>query len=212
MRRKVRLGESDLHRIIKESVKRVLKEHKPLFTNGDVEIPVGSQSWDSDVYHYDNNGKKVRHNWETDIRDKHNKRVWKHEKPTYSDKPSYKRSEILDLLHAWGLTTKDWKLMSKEDKEDALAYWRGEIDTYPRRAESFSYPTETDLHRIVKESVNRVLIEARKNRPLKDYADEITQKWRGAKRGTIERDNLWDKYKAIHKLCRSIFYHSSNYH
>lgn len=62
--------------------------------------------------------------------------------------------------------------------------------------------TESDLHRIVKETVNRVLVEARKNRPLKDYADEITQKWRGAKHGTIERDNLWDKYKELDRMER----------
>ena len=62
--------------------------------------------------------------------------------------------------------------------------------------------TESDLHNIVKESVNRILKEARKNRPLKDYADEITRKWRDSKRGSDEREDLWNKYQDLDRMER----------
>ena len=62
--------------------------------------------------------------------------------------------------------------------------------------------TENDLHKIVKESVNRVLKEARKNRPLQDYADEITRRWRNSKYGSDERENLWNKYQNLDRMER----------
>ena len=38
MKKLIRLTESDLHRIVKESVNKVLNERKALYTNGDVEM------------------------------------------------------------------------------------------------------------------------------------------------------------------------------
>lgn len=60
--------------------------------------------------------------------------------------------------------------------------------------------TESDLHKVIQEAVTKVLKEARKNRPLKDYADEIAQKWR--KSSYDERENLWDKYKDLDRMER----------
>lgn len=62
--------------------------------------------------------------------------------------------------------------------------------------------TESELKQMISESVKRVLREARKNRPLQDYADEITQKWLNSKRGSNEREDLWDKYKDLDKMER----------
>lgn len=62
--------------------------------------------------------------------------------------------------------------------------------------------TESDLHKIIKESVKSVLREERKNRPLKDYADEITRRWRGSKWGSDESEKLWDKYKDLDRMER----------
>ena len=73
----IRINENQLKQIVMESVKKVLNEHNPLYTNGDKEIPIGSHSQDAYVYHYDNDGNRVVHDWEKDIRDKHNKRIWK---------------------------------------------------------------------------------------------------------------------------------------
>lgn len=58
--------------------------------------------------------------------------------------------------------------------------------------------TESDLRYIVEESVNRIMTEARKNRPLKDYADEITAKWRQSPHD----EELWDKYKDLDRMER----------
>ena len=62
--------------------------------------------------------------------------------------------------------------------------------------------TESDLRNIVKESVNRVLKEARKNRPLQDYADEITRRWRNSKWGSDEKEDLWYKYQDLDRMER----------
>ena len=62
--------------------------------------------------------------------------------------------------------------------------------------------TESDLHRMVKESVKTVLKEMRRNRPLEDYADEITQKWRNSMRGDDDREDIWHKYQALDRMER----------
>lgn len=125
MKQRIRLTESDLHRIIKESVKRILNEHKPLYTNGDREIPLGGHSQDSYVYHYGNNGEKVTHNWGKDIRDKHNIRAWKHSKPLYNSELERDKSELLPMLRALGIKVSDWKKMSPEEKQEAVNYFEG---------------------------------------------------------------------------------------
>ena len=59
---------------------------------------------------------------------------------------------------------------------------------------------ESELRRIISESVKRVLREARNNRPLQDYADEITQKLHNS-RGSNDWD-LWDKYRDLDRMER----------
>lgn len=62
--------------------------------------------------------------------------------------------------------------------------------------------TEGDLHKIIESSVKRILKEARRNRPLEDYADEITHKWRNSKYGDDENDNLWHKCQDLDRMER----------
>lgn len=62
--------------------------------------------------------------------------------------------------------------------------------------------TEGDLHRIVKNSVKRIMKEARKNRPLSDYANDIAQQWRNSYRGDEDREDLWAKYKDLDRMQR----------
>jgi len=62
--------------------------------------------------------------------------------------------------------------------------------------------TEGDLHKIVKNSVKRIMKEARNNRPLSDYANDITQQWRNSYRGDENREDLWDKYKDLDRMQR----------
>lgn len=62
--------------------------------------------------------------------------------------------------------------------------------------------TEGDLHKIIESSVKRILKEARRNRPLEDYADEITHKWRDSKYGDDENDDLWHKYQDLDRMER----------
>ena len=125
----IRLTEGDLHRIVKESVKRILNERKPLYTNGDAETAkLGSDAYDDYVYHYDNNGNKVRHNWETDIRDKHNQRTWKH----IPQRTSLQRDteELLPMLRDLGISVEDWRRMSTEEKQKAVCHYEGFNDPY----------------------------------------------------------------------------------
>ena len=139
MRKRIRLTESDLHRIVKESVNKILNERKPLYTNGDVETAkLGSGAYDAYVYHYGNNGNKVRHNWEADIRDKHNQRTWKH----IPQRTSLQRDteELLPMLRDLGISVKDWRRMSTEEKQKAVCYYEGFNDPYRGEGgEGFEY-------------------------------------------------------------------------
>jgi len=131
MKKLIRLTESDLHRIVKESVNKVLNERKALYTNGDVETAkLGSDSYDGYVYHYDNNGNKVIHNWKTDIGDKHNKRTWKHV-PQRTDLQR-DTEELLPMLRSLGISVKDWRRMSPEEKQNAVIDYEGFTDPYCR--------------------------------------------------------------------------------
>ena len=136
----IRLTESDLHRIVKESVNRILSEHKPLYTNGDREIPLGSHSQDAYVYHYDNNGEKVAHDWGKDIRDKHNRRTWKHSQPRFNSQLEQDTAELLPMLRDLGISVKDWRKMSPEEKQKAINYYEGFNDPYRGEGgEGFEY-------------------------------------------------------------------------
>ena len=117
----IKLTEQDLHRIVKESVNRILNEHKPLYTNGGREIPLGSHSQDAYIYHYDNNGNKVTHNWAKDIRDKHNQRTWKYNKDLQKTSLERDTEELLPMLRDLGITINDWKQMSQREKDITIA-------------------------------------------------------------------------------------------
>ncbi len=134
----IRINENQLKQIVMESVKKVLNEHNPLYTNGDKEIPIGSHSQDAYVYHYDNDGNRVVHDWGKDIRDKHNKRIWKYEKPT--SQLERDKKELLPMLRELGITVKDWIRMSPEEKQDAVNYYEGFNDSsYGEGREGFEY-------------------------------------------------------------------------
>lgn len=138
---RIRLTESGLRRIVSESVRRVLNEHKPLYTNGDKELKLGSDYYDPYVYHYDNDGNKVKNSFK-DL-SKHNKRALNYNKQKTTLQQD--KEELLPMLKTLGISVREWMRMSPEEKQCAFSDYEEFVIPFNRGYNySQNFPDEDD--------------------------------------------------------------------
>ena len=114
----IRLTEADLHRIVRESVNKVLNEgkyvnNKPCFTNNELNITRG----DRDIWkkYFKEKGKE----WD-DFLDAYDKHQERQKNKDYEDDAFRKKRErelLIKMLDFMGISLDKWKRMDKEKQD-----------------------------------------------------------------------------------------------
>lgn len=139
---RIRLTESQLHNVIKESVRRVLYEGK-MVNNGDVNFDYGTgktilphdvemQKYDAIIRSLENNDRDAANRINKSMGDRSAlKRHRDRENQRNLDRRNkqstvFNREDILDMLKWRGLSLQDYKDMSPSERQKLMGWYQGE--------------------------------------------------------------------------------------